>query len=267
MAVPYRRNKPVRLREMFSSDYKLITILPSYTSTTFWDNIEAYIDDMIFFRYKDILIDPERYLSVLDSWWISITLELEDIWTAMRKSYNPINNYKMKEYEAQGYLEGEKLSAAKQYGQNRTAATIPQTRTERYSTTYDQATTGRLESYNISSAENTPLLETKPAQVSVSEQLPDAQGRQGSELSEKYNGSVEILTPEGADWTVDHGEQRAMIREGNIGVTTSQQMLESEISLRMTYNFCDVICRLFVSQMTLGVYDLGEGHYYEHNII
>ena len=41
---------------------------------------------------------------------------------------------------------------------------------------------------------------------------------------------------------------------GNIGVTTSQQMLESELKLRMTYNFTMIIVNSFKQNFTIMVY-------------
>lgn len=40
---------------------------------------------------------------------------------------------------------------------------------------------------------------------------------------------------------------------GNIGVTTSQQMLESEINLRTKYNIYEIIAKMFAKEFTLGI--------------
>lgn len=47
---------------------------------------------------------------------------------------------------------------------------------------------------------------------------------------------------------------RTLTRHGNIGVTTSQQMLQSEITLRTTYNFVQMLYKDVDSVMTLLVY-------------
>ena len=43
------------------------------------------------------------------------------------------------------------------------------------------------------------------------------------------------------DETIDHTGTRTLTRSGNIGVTTSQQMLESEVKLRALYNMIDIL--------------------------
>lgn len=41
---------------------------------------------------------------------------------------------------------------------------------------------------------------------------------------------------------------------GNIGVTTSVQMLTSEVDARMKYNLYDAACRLFANELLIGIY-------------
>lgn len=47
---------------------------------------------------------------------------------------------------------------------------------------------------------------------------------------------------------------RKLDRHGNIGVTTSQQMLQSEIDLRTNYNFVEMLFKDVDSVMTLSIY-------------
>lgn len=47
---------------------------------------------------------------------------------------------------------------------------------------------------------------------------------------------------------------RSLTRHGNIGVTTSQQMLQSEITLRTSYNFVEMLYKDVDSVLTLLVY-------------
>ena len=255
MSVPYKKETPVRLREMFSSDYKLITILPSFSSFDFRDIVENDLDDVLFARYKDILIDPERYLSTLDHWFSSHIEEFERICFTLLEKYDPLSNYNMLEKEGEISKEGEKVSEAKRYGTDKTTQTIPDTKTSRYTTTFDNAAEGRLDSYNIQEVQEAPTLDGYNAQITAVTQEADGQGRQGSELTEKYNGEVTIKAPDG-DLEGDRGSLRELSREGNIGVTTSQQMLEAEIDIRVKYSFIDIFCKMFAEDMTIGVWEL-----------
>lgn len=57
------------------------------------------------------------------------------------------------------------------------------------------------------------------------------------------------------DTTHDHDEELFDSHvHGNIGVTTSQQMLESEMVLRMKYRFVDIVTKDLINEMTLKCY-------------
>ena len=47
MSVPFKKETPVRLREMFSSEYKLITILPSWSSFEYHEAVEAELVETV----------------------------------------------------------------------------------------------------------------------------------------------------------------------------------------------------------------------------
>ena len=56
------------------------------------------------------------------------------------------------------------------------------------------------------------------------------------------------------DETIDHTGTRELTRSGNIGVTTSQQMLESEIKLRAFYNMIDILFNDVDKVLCLSIY-------------
>lgn len=56
------------------------------------------------------------------------------------------------------------------------------------------------------------------------------------------------------DEVVNRTGTRTLIRSGNIGVTTSQQMLESEIKLRVLYNMRDIIFTDVDKVLCLSIY-------------
>lgn len=250
-----RKQLPVRLREMFNENYKLITILPSWSYFTYKDDVGEALDDILFARCKDLLVDPERYLIILDSWIIDKRPALERVYEALvNNDYDPLANYDMIEMEGLISKEGTKTTAAKKYGTDLVYTSIPHTKSSRYSTTFDNAAEGRLESYTESEALSDNIsYDSKPAQVTASEQTADSQDRQGTEMTEEFAGDVEIAGPE-STLEGDKGEQRELSRKGNIGVTTSQQLLQSELDLRAKYSFMNFFCDLFAREMTLGVY-------------
>lgn len=57
--------------------------------------------------------------------------------------------------------------------------------------------------------------------------------------------------------TTDSGSEnfeQTLTRSGNIGVTTSQQMLESEMELRGKYNVYNMMADVFIREMAIGLY-------------
>ena len=241
----------VRLREMFSSEYKLITALPAWSSWEYSSAIGQELDDILFARYKDILIDSERYLTTLNSWLLSHLTDLSKIYEVITAEYDPLSNYDMTESEKEIRKEGEKLSEAQRFGTERTTQTIPDTKASRYTTTYDSAAANRLDSYTEQEVTDAPQLEGHNAQVTVTEQLPDSDNKRGTLLTEHYSGNVIIDSLTG-----DTGYKRELTRSGNIGVMTSTQMAESETSYRIKYSFINVFCDMFAREMTIGVWDL-----------
>lgn len=258
MTIPYKKEKAVRLREFYNSQYQLITILPSWAYCAAASYIGQELDDVVFSRYKDILVDPELFLSTLNSWFKLHILEFDDIYKALLQEYDPLSNYDMIEKEGAVSLEGEKTSSAVRYGTEKTTQTVPDTKTSRYTTTFDNADEGRLEAYTNQEIldGSAPTLEGYNAQITQTEQQADSQGRQGSEITEKYNGDVSITAPDETTLEGDKGSMRQLTRSGNIGVTTSQQMLQSELDLRVNQSFIDIFCKMFARDMTLGVWDI-----------
>lgn len=257
MAIPYKKEKAVRLREFYNSQYQLITILPSWAYCAAASYIGQELDDVVFSRYKDILVDPELFLSTLNSWFKLHTQEFDDIYKALLQQYDPLSNYDMIEKEGAVSLEGEKTSTAKRYGSEKTTQTVPDTKASRYTTTFDNAAEGRLEAYTQQEIldGSAPTLEGYNAQITQTEQIEDSDHRRGAELKEHYAGNVTIEAPE-SELEGDKGSMRELTRKGNIGVTTSQQMLQSELDLRVNQSFIDIFCKMFARDMTLGVWDI-----------
>lgn len=57
----------------------------------------------------------------------------------------------------------------------------------------------------------------------------------------------------GLDESTTSGTHEGRIH-GNIGVTTSQQMMQAEIDLTKAYNFLDEVCKLYADRLLIGVW-------------
>ena len=77
----------------------------------------------------------------------------------------------------------------------------------------------------------------------------------GSTVHTVQTAGTEVRTtqnPETRDFAVNTA--RDLLREGNIGVTTSQQMLESEILLRLRWNMMQIILDAFREDICIPVW-------------
>lgn len=243
-----------RLSEMFSPDYTLITDLPSWERFNGYLQLSSYIDDAIWLRYRDILVEDNRFYVTLEHWLQSKLEDLNKIWDSLHAIYDPLSNYSMSEKEGEISKIAERVATSKRYGSEKSSVTIPETLTKRFTTTDNDSTEGRLEGYTQAQAgRSTATQDGSPVQLTVSTQEEDSQGRRGAETSTQYNGTVSVDAPS-ETLTGNEGRQRELTREGNIGVTTSQEMLSSEVDLRLKYNFANIFCDMFVKEITLGVY-------------
>ena len=229
-----------KLSEMFTADYTLITDLPSWESFAGYLQLSNYIDDVIWLRYRDILVESDRFYITLEYWFQSKLEDLNKIWNSLHAIYDPLSNYSMVEKEGEISKTAERVATSKRYGSEKSSVTIPETLTKRFTTTDNDSTEGRLEGYTQAQAgSSTATQDGSPVQISVSTQEEDSQGRRGAETSTQYNGTVSVTAPS-ETLSGNEGRQRELTREGNIGVTTSQEMLSSEVDLRLKYNFANI---------------------------
>lgn len=121
-----------------------------------------------------------------------------------------------------------------------------------------------LENYNMSETENTKTVDDATTGVTGS-----AQNNNTSVTSSKsvygYNTNTavpseteSVSTGQSTDITTDYdnerNQSRGLKRSGNIGVTTSQQMLESELKLRV-YRFFERVYKDVDTILSLPIYD------------
>lgn len=145
--------------------------------------------------------------------------------------YDPINNYDMVEEEGTANKTTKHSSTNTIVGGTITEVDAPAHQVNNYTTTYDDASTGRLAGYSttdyygthrVESDTNIPIIRTK--------QTVENEG-DGSSLVSEYTGEVnmnfgEIDIPSG-----HNAAARKLTRHGNIGTTTTQEMINAEREL------------------------------------
>lgn len=146
--------------------------------------------------------------------------------------YDPIANYDMEEVEGSALKQADEETKNSISGKMITDIDAPETQVQNYSTTYDDASSTRLagkstneylNTYRIESGSNVPIKRTSQSMEG---------DNAGQTSTSKYKDATqsltwdEITTPQS-----NRAQARKLIRKGNIGVMTSQQMIEAEREL------------------------------------
>lgn len=166
---------------------------------------------------------PEYLKQNINYWFVRRLFDFSRMYDALRMDYSPIENYDRKENISRDY-ENSGIDKA--------------------STTLGSSTT----SQNIGSNEN----ENKVSAYNETDYTNRGKDTQS------YNSTV-TNTGSGTDTTqTEYGLKRKELEDirvhGNIGVTTSQQMIESEISLRAKYDIYKIIAREFEQEFLVQIY-------------
>lgn len=166
---------------------------------------------------------PEYLKRNINYWFARRLFDFDRMYQALRAVYSPIENYDRKENIVRDY-------------ENSGA--------DKASTTLGSSTT----STNVGSNDN----ENKVSAYNES----DYTNREKD--TQSFNSTV-TNTGSGTDTTqTEYGLKRKEVEDirvhGNIGVTTSQQMIESEMSLRAKYDIYKIISREFEREFLVQIY-------------
>ena len=183
-----------------------------------------------------------------DNFWLA--------YNAMYSAYNPLNNYDMTETETAEQHDGNitnTRSTDNTHNKVTTAAGFDTTvtvtadgtnkpTTKHYTTTYEDDSQGRLASYD----ENTGKTTTQTTGT--------AAGNTSTVTDDLTVTNAETHTPttatvNGLTISADKINGRTLVRSGNIGVMSSQQLITAEIALRAQSLLYDYIAR-FIDRYT-----------------
>lgn len=217
---------------------------------------EIFTNDMLnFFMQnvygKRILIKDcdslaDAYASFVDYFTYYKTIfqdDLNKIYNAWITDYNPLENYDRQENSSTDLLHGEKhtISGSGQHSLSKTdTASGTDTTTEIF-----KNTTEEYESGMNSSATYTPDRKTTNASLEDGNTTDFLHGETHTISESGSNSDNKIDTASGTDKTTISGRTH-----GNIGVTTSQQMLQSEVDLRMKMQIENFV-KLIVDNFTI----------------
>ena len=144
--------------------------------------------------------------------------------------YDPIANYDMVETEGSALKQADEETKNSIRGKIITDVDAPETQVQNYATTYDDAAGTRL----ASKSTNQYLAGHRTVEgIAVKRTSQSMEGADAGQTStSKYKDATQTLTWDDITTPQSNKAQaRKLIRKGNIGVMTSQQMIESEREL------------------------------------
>lgn len=179
--------------------------------------------------------NPEFFVTAIGIWSGKWELELKRIYDALTAEYNPIHNYDRNEETT----ETDKPDNTVTRTHNNTDTT-----TNRYDVVSEQNVDGVSE--NKISADNSS--DYQPDNKNISNFGKNTTSNDGT-ITDAHTGTIT---------DVEKGTRSNIDRKshiwGNIGVTTSTQMIESETLIRAKRNLYDIATRLFANELLIGIY-------------
>lgn len=198
---------------------------------------QTFIDSLLLEHGEKCVLysDPAFMKFSIGAWGRKWSLELERIAQALKAEYDPIYNYdRFEEYEDN---EGRKYTSKVDAGHK--AKDTPS-----YNTVRDTNEDATIE--HTVSADNS------------SSYAPDWKETQnGGKTTETTSGTTQDLAETSNSNTEDEEKKNFTHKAhlyGNIGVTTSAQMVTEVVQQRFKYNLYGTAARLFANELLIGIY-------------
>lgn len=195
--------------------------------------------------------NPDFMKSAMAIWSSKWELELTRIFDALTAEYNPIHNYDRNEETT----ETDKPDNVITRTHNNTD-TQTNNNTDTTTNRYDVVTTQNIDSTseNKISADNSG--DYQPQDKNISNAGKTTVGNDGT-ITDAHTGTITDAHT-GTITDTEKGIRSNVERKshvwGNIGVTTSTQMIESETLIRAKRNLYDIATRLFANELLIGIY-------------
>lgn len=182
---------------------------------------------------------PEYLKRNINYWFARRLFDFSRMYEALRIEYSPIENYDRIEDIKREY---------KDSGTDTETLTLGSSTTSSHTGTDTDSTQGSGSNEKGVSAYNEDGYTNREKDTET----------HNSNNTQTYNSTV-TNTGSGSDKTqTDYGKQRTETENthvhGNIGVTTSQRMIESEMSLRAKYDIYKIISREFEREFLVQIY-------------
>lgn len=182
---------------------------------------------------------PEYLKRNINFWFARRLFDFSRMYEALRIEYSPIENYDRKENITRDYENS---------GIDKASTTLGSSTTSSHTGTDTDSTQGGGSNEKGVSAYNEDGYTNREKDTET----------HNSSNTQTYNSTV-TNTGSGTDTTqTEYGLKRKEVEDvrihGNIGVTTSQQMIESEMNLRAKYDIYKIISREFEREFLVQIY-------------
>lgn len=175
--------------------------------------------------------DPKYLRRHVTSVAKSLQWSIDRLWEVAQLEYNPLENYdRMESWTDNGNGTFQKGKVDSEETFNKGSVT----------TIFEKVSgnTHKVAAFNSSTPE-----------VANSDNTTDSGSDSQTFGADISKGSV----TNGLDKSTTSGTHAGRIH-GNVGVTTSQEMMQAEIDLTTAYNFLDTVCELYANRLLIGVW-------------
>lgn len=236
----------MKLREKFDENITLLNNLP-YPSPSLWTQELLFIDHYLYCNYGGLLIDETTFdLSVRDFAFMHDN-EFNRLYKALNADYNPIENYDKTIEQAEVEKVGKETSTLTRNG------SIDVKTTQKGTLTTTETGKEAVVNSDTLKAKVETVSETEPSENFETNVETSYTNNTESTAVENVEKSVNF---EGENFDAGRNAKHMKYREhGNIGVTTTQQMIGSSFDMEAKYNFIKYVCQRFIEENTIGVYE------------
>lgn len=216
-----------------------------YQSDLIYAEIAHYYDYIFVDIIKPFAGHGAVYLDFKAAWDMYISLHGDDLkraYDALRIEYEPLHNYDMQEQGIDGERVGKQTTTTTPHGKITTETSVAgtvATDTEIYKTGVESSAPGVL-----SDKQTTTETPTNRKTTTDTSYAAGTDSEQVTEHDNNMSAAADGHTISGAARASEH----YLSRSGNIGVTTSQQMLQSELELRQSQELLESFVHKFVGK-------------------
>ena len=208
----------------------------------------AQIDSVLYWNYRNMLVATDEpfeaqqssdFVAFVCNWYDLRVSDFNKVYNASVAAYEPLDNYGMTEETATARKRGEI--------KNSTDADVKPRVGVQYTTTNDNQSTGRMTAYNVSGIQDSGA-------------TVKAAGTENATTKSNYE-NTETLATTNLSATGHEVETVTHKRAGNIGVESSQNLLDQEYEVRKK-SFIDMFIKSFCAECLTGLYACDDGWRY-----